>query len=199
MQTLQENEVGALDACAKVMENGGVAALPTETVYGLMTPWASDIGRERIYEMKRRPASKRLQMLAPNLESAFGAGVADTPLLRKLAKRFWPGPLTIVAWNATHDDTIGLRIPAYPFVLQLLTRCQTVFAATSANLSGEPPATDMEHATTHLAALPDIAIDGGVITATEGKASTVIALLGDTPTLLREGAIRFHELVLCCQ
>ena len=194
MKQLLDTELDALNICTEALQAGGVVALPTETVYGLVTKWDSEAGRERIYHLKHRPASKRLQMLAPSLEAALAAGVADLPALRKLSAKFWPGPLTVVVPNASYTDTIGLRIPDHPFVLDLLKKCNCVFAATSANLSGTPAAINIEDAVKGLDGEPDIAVDGGVITVTGGQASTVVSLLGETPVIIREGAIKIGQI-----
>ncbi|MBP5299950.1 MAG: L-threonylcarbamoyladenylate synthase [Victivallales bacterium] len=194
MKQLIDTELDAIHFCAEVLANGGVVALPTETVYGLVTKWDSAAGRERIYQLKHRPASKRLQMLAPSLDAALAAGVADSAALRKLAARFWPGALTVVVPNADRTDTIGLRIPDHPFVLRLLRKCNFVFAATSANLSGTPAAINILDAVNGLDGEPDVAVDGGVITVTGGKASTVVSLLDDTPAIIREGSIKLGQI-----
>ena len=194
MKQFLDTEIEALNICAEVLAGDGVVALPTETVYGLVTRWDSTEGRERIYHLKHRPASKRLQMLAPSLEVALAAGVADLPALRKLSAKFWPGGLTVVVPNADRTDTIGLRIPDHPFVLKLLRKCNCVFAATSANLSGMPPAINIEDAVKGLDGEPDVAVDGGVITVTGGQASTVVSLLDETPVIIREGAIKIGQI-----
>ena len=194
MKQLLDTELEALNICAEALQADGVVALPTETVYGLVTKWDSAAGRERIYRLKHRPSSKRLQMLAPSLETALASGVADLPALRKLSAKFWPGALTVVVPNASYTNTIGLRIPDHPFVLKLLRKCNCVFAATSANLSGTPAAINIEDAVKGLDGEPDVAVDGGVITVTGGQASTVVSLLGETPVIIREGAIKIHEI-----
>lgn len=194
MEKLNEGAAQALPLAVRILKSGGVAVIPTETVYGLMTRWDNEDGVRRIYELKRRPAAKRLQMLAPSYGAALHYGVGDSPALRRLAHAFWPGALTVVAPDATHTDSIGLRIPDHPFLLRLLEQCGFPLAATSANLSGEPPAVDCVQAVAGLNGEPDLAIDAGVITTTGGKASTVVSLLGETPVILREGSITLSQL-----
>ncbi len=194
MLKFSESDADALSASAKCLRDNGVAIIPTETVYGLMTRWDNDAGRERIYALKHRPKSKLLQMLAPSYEAAVKFGVEDSDALRKLSSAFWPGALTVVAPTQDHTASIGLRIPAHPFVLQLLQACGCPLAATSANLSGEPAAIDCTHALAHLDGEPDLAVDGGIITVTGGAASTVVSLLGATPVILREGVITLAQI-----
>lgn len=193
MKKYNANDPAAVEAVAKCLLEGGVAVIPTETVYGIVTRYDNEAGYDRIYAMKRRPASKRLQMLAPSLECAIDNGVRDTPEIRNLARHFWPGALTVVALNRTEDDSIGLRIPDHPFVLNVLQCCGTVLAATSANRSGEPAAINFEDAIADLDGEPDVAVDGGTITAV-GQASTVVSLLNSAPAIIREGKISLDEL-----
>lgn len=181
---------------AQILKTDGVAALPTETVYGLVALWRSSHARERIYLLKRRPPQKRLQMLAHSVDSAIAAGLLPDPRLHQLAKRFWPGALTVVA-PAKNGDSIGLRIPAHPFILKLLQLLDEPLAATSANLSGMPPGLDAATAVSALAGEPDVIVDGGSVRDTGGVASTVVSLLGETPVLLRQGPVTLNEITAC--
>ena len=192
MECLAWNPSGfdaAISAALAVLSRGGVLAAPTETVYGLMTPWHSAAGRERIYRMKARPTERRLQMLAASVAMAEECGlIADARLLR-LAERFWPGPLTVVRPSTT-GDTIGLRIPDHPFLAVLLAHFPEPLAATSANRSGCPPALTAAGAVADLAEMPDLLLDGGDLSvAGHGTASTVVDCTGVVPKILREGAI----------
>ena len=187
MTTLLQLSPFAIAKTISCLQDGGVAAFPTETVYGLVTLWDNEEGRSRIYRMKHRPPEKRLQMLAANLQDAQNAGLIATPLLERLAKNYWPGPLTVVA-NAAGGDTIGLRIPDFPPLLELLNRLGRPLAATSANLSGEPAAMTATAAVVHLAELPDLLIDGGAIQNSQG-ASTVASIVSGEIQILRKGAV----------
>jgi L-threonylcarbamoyladenylate synthase len=191
----------AVRACAKALRAGGVAAVPTETVYGLVTLWDNAAGRQRIYELKRRPADKRLQMLAADLAMAQRAGVLPDPRLEKFAAKFWPGPLTVVCAAQSEienrkseicPDTIGLRIPDHPFMHALLQELGAPLAATSANLSGEPPGADADSAVARLDGQPDLVVDGGPIA--EAAPSTVAAITGGELKILRPGTITESEL-----
>jgi len=194
MKTLSQNDPDTLREAVKTVRNGGVIVLPTETVYGLACRWDDAAARERIYALKRRPSNKLLQMLAADLPQAAAFGVAVTPPLERLAAAFWPGPLTAVAPATGAWPTIGLRLPDHPFVQALLREGGLALAATSANLSGEPPATTLADAIVHLDGAPDLAIDGGAISVTGGRASTVVSLLNETPALLREGTLSLADI-----
>ncbi len=196
MKVHKEWEEATLEAAAAALSGGGVLVVPTETVYGIMTRWDSDSGRERIYALKHRPQNKLQQMLAPSVEAAVRAGVKPSTDLDRLAERFWPGPLTVVVEGSTPGETIGLRIPDHPVLLKMLETAGCVAAATSANLSGTPPAVNVEDALAGLDGEPDFAVNGGVITVTGGKASTVVSIVGgkDALKVIREGVVTADDI-----
>jgi L-threonylcarbamoyladenylate synthase len=196
MKILPEHSRDIILASVELLHSGGVVIFPTETVYGLGCLWRNHAGRERIYELKKRPADKRLQMLAASLEQAAAAGVLVSDSLRKIAAVFWPGPLTVVV-PATDGDSIGLRIPAQPFLLRLLEKLEEPLAATSANLSGQPPASTATEAPKLLNGQPDLVIDGGQVSTTNGAASTVVSLTDKNIRILREGPITLAQLEAC--
>jgi L-threonylcarbamoyladenylate synthase len=190
---LESSAREALASCIDaLLQPGGVIIIPTETVYGLACRWIDAAARERICGMKGREAEKPMQMLAPDLDAAFAAGVLDDPAVRRLAERFCPGPLTIVQRDVA-GGTIGFRIPDHFFVLALLRELREPLAATSANRSGEPPATALAEALAHLAMPPDVAVDGGIVAAS-ALASTVVDLSVVPWRILREGPIRADQL-----
>jgi len=176
----------ARQACVEALRSGGVVVTPTETVYGLLTLWGNEAGRQRIHELKNRPADKRLQMLAPDLAAAAAIGYAVDDTVRKLAEAFWPGPLTVVAESGV-AGSIGLRIPDHTFVAALLRQLGQPLAATSANRSGEPAAATARAAVSGLTGEVDVVVDGGAVTG--GMASTVISLVGGHLQVLRPGPI----------
>ena len=193
MLRLDINDESALDTVARILLAGGVVALPTETVYGLVTLWDNDAGRTRIYALKRRPANKLLQMLASSLEMAEQAGIVCNSRVQAVAEKFCPGPITIVTPDE-EGGSIGFRIPDNDFMLRLLQRLGKPLAATSANLSGKLPALNAKDAVCDLDGEPDAVLDGGEISITGGQASTVLSLLGDKPIILREGPISLAEI-----
>ena len=194
MLRIDISDADALEKASRILLAGGVVALPTETVYGLVTPWGNEDGRYRIYALKKRPAGKLLQMLASSLEMAEIAGVVCSESVRKVVKRFCPGPITIVAPDR-NGGSIGFRVPGNDFMLRLLNHLGSPLAATSANLSGMPPALTADAAVCELDGEPDALLDGGKISITGGKASTVVSLLGDKPEILREGPISLREIL----
>ncbi len=193
MLRLDISDESALGKVARILLEGGVVVLPTETVYGLVTLWDNEEGRARIYALKRRPANKLLQMLASSVEMAEQAGVVCNSRVLAVTKRYCPGPITIVA-PENDGGSIGFRIPDNDFILRLLQKLGKPLAATSANLSGKPPALNANDAVCDLDGEPDAVLDGGEISVTGGQASTVLSLLGEKSVILREGPISLEEI-----
>ncbi|MFZ0215571.1 MAG: L-threonylcarbamoyladenylate synthase [Candidatus Dormiibacterota bacterium] len=177
---------------AHLLRRGGVVAFPTDTVYGLAALADDPPARRRIYDVKRRPASLPLIVMAPELDALDGLVRIDERA-RRLADRWWPGPLTLVLPTPGGDPpTLGVRIPDHPAALALLRAAGRPLATTSANLSGEPAAVTADDA----ARLPGLAavLDDGP--APGGRASTVLSLCGPDPEVLREGPISREDLLL---
>ena len=185
----------AAQAAVAVWRDGGVVAVPTETVYGLTVRWHDPMARERLFDLKRRPRDQQLQMLAFDLAMAERAGLLPDARVHRLAARFWPGPLTLVcpATTEVSGGTIGLRLPDHAFIHRALELLGEPLAATSANLSGAPAGTDAASAVAGLDGQPDLLIDDGP--ARLGQASTVAALAPDgTLRILRPGVITEAQL-----
>ena len=193
MDTVLQDSPQAIRQAILALRGGNVIAAPTETVYGLMALWQSVSARQEIYRLKHRPADKRLQMLAPDVETAIRAGLKPNDMLQKIANAFWPGPLTVIV-EANDGDTIGLRIPNHPFILKLLRELGEPLAATSANLSGTPAAITPSDAVANLDGRPALLIDGGKVTVTGGASSTVVSIVGGTITILRQGPITLQDI-----
>ena len=193
MDTVLQDSPQAIRQAILALRGGNVIAAPTETVYGLMALWQSDSARQEIYRLKHRPTDKRLQMLAPDVETAIRAGLKSNAVLQKIAHTFWPGPLTVIV-EANDGDTIGLRIPNHPLILKLLRELGEPLAATSANLSGMPAAVTPSDAVANLDGRPALLIDGGKVTVTGGASSTVVSIVGGAITILRQGPITLQDI-----
>ena len=193
METLLQDSPLAISRAVAELRSGHVIAAPTETVYGLMALWKSAAARQEIYRLKHRPADKRLQMLAPGVETAVIAGLKPNAMLKKIGDAFWPGPLTIIV-EANDGDTIGLRIPNHPFILKLLRELCEPLAATSANLSGTLAAITPSDAVANLDGRPALLIDGGEVTVTGGASSTVVSIVGGELKILRQGPITQEDI-----
>jgi L-threonylcarbamoyladenylate synthase len=195
VRSLKENAPRKLakECVALLKKEGSVLLLPTETVYGLMCAYGDASAQKRIIEMKRREASKHFQILVSSLESLDGVAQIDDSA-KRLVDTFCPGPLTIVVKSTGGLSTVGFRIPACKFMLELLKAFGRPLVATSANLSGNPPASTLDDALKDLASEPDLAVDAGEIEK-GGTASTVVDLTGEKPRILRNGSIREAEIL----
>lgn len=169
-----------LDEAVEALRRGGVVAIPTDTVYGLVTTLAH---ADRLFEAKQRPPDVDLPVLCADREQA--QSLAAVPL-SDLADR-WPGPLTLVVRRApsltadlgAHHETVGLRVPAHDVPRELARRVGPL-ASTSANRHGEPPCTTAEEVR---AVFDVLVVDGGTC---DGKPSTVVDCTGPEPHVLRE-------------
>ena len=168
---------------AEVLNRGGVAVIPTDTVYGLAARPDFPEAVERLYTIKGREAKKPIALLASDIAAIerFGSPVAGKA--RELAEKHWPGALTMVIGEE------GFRIPDHAETRELIAACGGVLRVTSANLSGQRPATDAPQALADVGLSADYVVDDGV--SPGGVPSTVVRVHPDgTLEVLREGAIR---------
>lgn len=178
---------------AEILRSGGVALLPTETVYGLCAhPRRPDAVR-RLYEIKGRVFDKPLQLLIEDISAARDLGAEITPAALHLMNAFWPGPLTLVLRTTGTPGTIGLRMPAHPIASRLIRLCGGALWATSANISGMAETADFISAMRLFHGIADAAIDGGRSAA--GISSTVVDLSGAGAAVLRPGSIPATEIM----
>lgn len=185
-----------LAKAAVILRRGGLVAFPTETVYGLGADATNAEAVAGIYAAKERPSFNPLIAHVDSLEAAQVQGVFDETALR-LAKAFWPGPMTLVvpvAPTCTISDlaragldSVGLRVPAHLLAHALLAKAGRPIAAPSANRSGRVSPTNAEHVLGDLDGRIDAVLDGGA--AEVGVESTIVACLGGTPRLLRPGGV----------
>ncbi|MEM8796079.1 MAG: L-threonylcarbamoyladenylate synthase [Pseudomonadota bacterium] len=194
-----DDEIAVKTAC-NVLERGGLAALPTETVYGLAADAWNGEAVARIYEAKGRPSFNPLIAHMSELQMAveYGEFPADA---RLLAERFWPGALTIVVpLREGHRlsplllaglPTVAIRVPS-GFAQAVIAGLGRPLAAPSANLSGRVSATTADHVSEQLGDRIDLIVDGGPTDI--GLESTIVSFVGDKPVLLRPGGIPIETL-----
>ncbi len=190
---LRDNDRAALEALARDLEAGAVAALPTETVFGLCASVAQPGALARIARIKRRSEGSPFAMFVRDLAAAAEWGQVPGWAERMLAD-LWPGPLTVVlrarrpeAKLLGSEGTVGIRVPDHA-VAQLVVRAMTApLAATSANRSGRPPLGTAEEVLSELGSEVDAIVR--LPSQGTGRASTVVDLCGDGPVVLREGEI----------
>lgn len=190
----------ALIKSKEVLESGGLIISPTETVYGLAALANDEKAVRKIFELKNRPLTKPLPLLAGNIGDFEGWAVLDDEAIA-LAKKFWPGPLTMVVKRGekTSDivtagkPNIAVRIPGHYFVLELLNQINGPVVATSANLSGETEPARLEDVPYSIKKKADLVIDGGP--SLYEAPSTVIDLTKPQKPILRSGPIVGSEIM----
>lgn len=183
----------------EILENGGAVILPTETVYGLFAQAMNEAAVEHVYQLKRRPKDKAMNLNVADLETILAFSKNQPSYLKTLYEAFLPGPLTIIlqandrvpAWINSGLSTIGFRIPNYPKTLELIQQTGPLIGP-SANISGRESGkifadikTQFNNEVTGLA-------DDAALT---GVDSTILDLSGETARILRQGAITKAELL----
>lgn len=198
--TTEQPNHAAVARVAAVLESGGTALVPTETVYGIAARLDRPDAVHRIFDIKGRRFERPLQVLVASADEARRLAASWPEGARRLAEAFWPGPLTLVTpalpglpdGVAAEDGTVGIRCPAQAALLALL-KLTGPLAASSANRSGNEPAVTCHEAVATLGESVEIALDGG--RSERGVPSTVIRLGGDDGfDILRHGALSFDEL-----
>lgn len=184
---------------AAILRSGGLVAFPTDTVYGVACAWER---RERVaalFDLKRRPAERRIPVLVADLSQATGAGYRADERATRLSERWWPGPLTLVLPPSAGGESQAFRLPGHPLAVALI-RASGPLLATSANVSGEPEALDADDVLIAFATQQDAlhaVIDGGRVPG--GVASTVVDLSVVPARLLREGPVTREALTALIQ
>ena len=175
----------------EVVRRGGLAIVPTETVYGVAARADSPEAVARLYAAKGRDEGKRVAFFAGGIEGVRAAGVRTGVAAERLAGAFWPGPLTMVLQNA-QGGWDGYRVPDHAVALAWLRQLDFPVAVTSANRSGESDARTAQAAWDALAPHVELALDAGP--GAVGQASTVVKVGDDAVEILRAGPIGREEL-----
>jgi L-threonylcarbamoyladenylate synthase len=191
----------AIARAAQLLREGRLVAFPTETVYGLGGDATNDTAVAEIFAAKGRPRFNPLIVHVPGLAEAEAIAVFDDRAL-KAARRFWPGPLTLVLERREDSgisllasaglDTIAIRAPAHRVSQALLRAVKRPLAAPSANRSGQISPTEAAHVEAELSERVALILDGGRCPV--GVESTVLDMSGATPSLLRPGGITLEAL-----
>jgi L-threonylcarbamoyladenylate synthase len=184
-----------------MVERGGVIAFPTDTVYGIGASLRHPRALRRIYDLKGRHPDKPLPILISRAEVIDDLSPDVDERLIELALQFWPGALTVVLPAAAHlpdevkapDATIGVRLPNHSIPLTIAERVGGAIVATSANISGRPPALSASDIEASLGQELDLILDGGF--APQENSSTVIRVVAGEVVVLREGVIRADALL----
>jgi len=183
----------AVARAAEVLRAGGIVAFPTETVYGICADALNADAVRRLYKAKGRDSKKACAYLLADLKAAERVAPPLPPLARRLAARFWPGPVTLVVPGVMDGETVGLRLPALELPRALADIAGHPLLQTSANRTGEPAALNAAAVQKALGGAVDLLLDGG--RAPGSRSSTVVRCDGRSLTVVRAGAIPEEEIL----
>jgi len=196
----------ALSRAAHALRQGAIVIFPTETVYGVAANAADPQALARLRAAKQRPSGKPFTVHLGDRRHARKYLTSPAPVLRRLVKNAWPGPLTLICREPTpqrteiaaqcppeqlgeiyQDGWVGLRCPDHPAAARLLTEADVPVVASSANRHGNPPPTDLQEALRDLEGVAAFAIDGGPTR--HGAASTIVEVHENQWRIVRAGAL----------
>ena len=188
-----------MDKIEKTLAAGGAVVLPTETVYGLFAQALNQESVERVYELKRRPRDKALNLNVASLEEIYAFSKNPPSYLDQLYQAFLPGPLTIIlqandrvpAWINSSLKTVGFRIPNHPVTLDLIQKYGPLIGP-SANLSGKASGTSFQQIMMDFQEEISGVEDDAALT---GQDSTILDLSGEKAIILRQGAITREDIL----
>jgi L-threonylcarbamoyladenylate synthase len=189
-----------VDRAARCLADGGVVAVPTETVYGLAALVHHEAAVRRVFAIKGRPSDHPLIVHLAAADQLGGWATTVPPAAATLTAALWPGPLTVLVVRAAHVPdvvtgglgTVGLRVPAHPMTLAVLAAVGDGVAAPSANRFGRVSPTTADHVLADLGDDVDLVLDGGPCVL--GIESTIVDCTTDPPTLLRPGGVPVEQL-----
>ena len=185
----------SIELACKLLQDGEVVGVPTETVYGLAGDSRNGEAIKKIFKAKGRPADNPLIVHISNLDMLKGVVRYVSDDAKKLMDAFWPGPLTIIMPKGNEIcnetcaglDSVGVRMPSNPIAYEIIEKSKVPFSAPSANISGKPSPTNATDVFVDMNGRIPLIIDGGECDA--GVESTVISTLTDKPIILRPGVI----------
>ena len=190
----------SINQAKESLEKGNLVAIPTETVYGLAANALVEESVIKIFQAKNRPSFDPLIVHVPNVKCVDDLVLEFPDSAKKLAKAYWPGPLTLVMKKSdkiplavtSGMDTVGIRVPNHPLSLELLKSLDFPLAAPSANPFGYTSPTQAFHVNNQLGNSVDYILDGG--TCKVGIESTIVSCVGDNVTVLRLGGLTVEEI-----
>ncbi len=177
----------------ETLRAGGVVVYPTDTVYGLGCDATNPAAVRRVFEIKGRPPDQPVPVLLGDVREAFDLAEVGEGA-RRLMRRFWPGPLTLVLRSrgvvaemvTAGTGTVGLRVPDHPVPRALVRACGFPLVGTSANSTGRPAPVSVPQVLSDLDGRVELVLDGGRL---RGRPSTVVDCTGDRPRVIRPGPI----------
>ena len=185
---------------AELIRNGEIAVFPTETVYGIGANGLNEKAVKKLYNIKKRPLNKPISLLVSNMDMVNQVAKDITDLEYKLMKEFFPGPFTIILKKkdivpdivTAGQDTVGIRMPAGEVARKLVEYANVPIATPSANISGNPSATNLASVIKDFDGKVECFIDGGE--SKLGIASTIVKVIDGVPHILRQGSITKEQI-----
>ncbi len=189
-----------LEHAVRLIQGGRVVAFPTDTFYGLGADPFNLSAVSEIFRIKRRTADRPLPLLVNSIDQAVDLAHDPPKLFFTLARKFWPGALTLVVPASSqiplkvtaNTGKVGLRWPQAPFVVSLITAADRPLTGTSANLSDMESCSTADEVDCQIGDVLPLIVDGGLTPG--GQASTIVELAGETGRIVRQGAIPESEL-----
>jgi L-threonylcarbamoyladenylate synthase len=200
MQTriLPANSANSIGLALQILQTGGLVAFPTDTVYGIGALAFDGQAVESIYAAKDRPNEKAIPVLLADISELEKVTLAVPEMARRLAARFWPGPLTLVLpkqpalpESVSAIATVAVRVPDHAVARDLL-RAAGPMAVTSANISGRPNTTTAQEVFEQMKDRVALILDGGK--APRGLPSTIVDCTQGKPMIVRSGPLSFEEI-----
>ncbi|MFC2014911.1 L-threonylcarbamoyladenylate synthase [Chloroflexota bacterium] len=193
-----------IDRGISILRQGGIVAYPTDTVYGLGASAGLPQAVERVFQVKERPRNMPLPLLLDDVSRLTDITLPLSRIAELFIKHFFPGALTLVLPASASvpgvitagGTTVAVRIPAHPVPVALIEGLGETIVGTSANLSGHLSPLSADEVYSQLGDRVDFIIDGGRCPG--GTESTIVDVTGDSPVILREGAISREELGRVC-
>ena len=180
-----------IQEAAQIIKSGGLAIIPTETVYGLAANMLDDRAVEKLRKIKNRPKDKHFSIAIDDKSRIAEFAQDAPPAAYKLMDKFWPGPLTLIL-KGINQLSVGLRMPDNEIALKVIAAAKVPVILPSANISGKPAPENFEAAIKDLNGLADFAIDAGALKL--GVESTIVDLTAEMPKVIRLGAINDEEI-----
>jgi L-threonylcarbamoyladenylate synthase len=201
MKLSGRNREAALHAAATAITEGGIAAFPTETYYGLGARYDHVMALGKLYELKGRPKDRAIPLIMGDMKMLGLVTPAVSEMSRKLMNTFWPGPLTILLEARKNipelitagTGKVAVRVPGASFALDLARAVDFPITSTSANISGMPAADNAGDVMDYFGDSVDIVIDGGKTPG--GEPSTIVETRNDRIIILRAGQISEEEIL----
>ena len=191
----------ALIEAAGEIKRGGIVAFPTETFYGLGVSFSDNEALTKLFELKRRPKDKPMPLIIGDVPALAVIASPPDKIAWRIIERFWPGPLTVLLAARPglpdlitgRSGKVAVRVPGRSFALDLARAVGYPLTATSANISGMPPADNPADVIRYFGDAIDLLIDDG--SAPGGEPSTIIDMSQGDISLVRPGAVPYEEIL----